>query len=49
MRRTYLIDSENINDVWVELLQVLEDRDEILVFYTDKKHGKKSSSGKIHK
>lgn len=36
MRRTYLIDSENINDVWVELLQVLEDRDEILVFYTDK-------------
>lgn len=36
MRRTYLIDSENINDVWVELLQVLEDEDEILVFYTDK-------------
>ena len=36
MRRTYLIDSENINDVWVELLQVLEDGDEILVFYTDK-------------
>jgi hypothetical protein len=33
MRRTYLIDSENINDVWVELLQVLEDRDEILVLY----------------
>lgn len=36
MRRTYLIDSENINDVWVELLQVLEDGEEILVFYTDK-------------
>ena len=36
MKRTYLIDSENINDVWVELLQALEDKDEILVFYTDK-------------
>ncbi|MDO4267516.1 MAG: PIN domain-containing protein, partial [Eubacteriales bacterium] len=36
MKRTYLIDSENINDIWVELLQTLEDKDEILVFYTDK-------------
>lgn len=36
MKRTYLIDSENINDVWVELLPCLGDKDEILVFYTDK-------------
>ncbi len=36
MIRTYLIDSENINDIWVELLHCLEDKDEILVFYTDK-------------
>ncbi len=36
MNKTYLIDSENINDVWVELLEILGDEDEILVFYTDK-------------
>lgn len=36
MKRTYLIDSENINDIWVELLHCLEEKDEILVFYTDK-------------
>ncbi|MCD8122709.1 MAG: PIN domain-containing protein [Clostridiales bacterium] len=36
MKRTYLIDSENINDVWVELLQCLEEDDGILVFFTDK-------------
>lgn len=36
MKRTYLIDSENINDVWVEILHCLGDKDEILVFYTDK-------------
>lgn len=36
MKRTYLIDSENINDVWVELLHCLDEKDEILVFYTDK-------------
>lgn len=36
MKRTYLIDSENINDIWVEILHCMEDKDEILVFYTDK-------------
>ena len=36
MKRTFLIDSENINDIWVELLHCLEEKDEILVFYTDK-------------
>lgn len=36
MKRTYLIDSENINDIWVEILNSLEEKDEILVFYTDK-------------
>lgn len=36
MKRTYLIDSENINDIWVELLQQLEEKDDIMVFYTDK-------------
>lgn len=36
MKKTYLIDSENINDIWVEILHCLEDKDEILVFYTVK-------------
>lgn len=36
MKRTFLIDSENVNDIWVELLQCLDEKDEILVFYTDK-------------
>lgn len=36
MKKSYLIDSENINDIWVELLEVLGEKDDILVFYTDK-------------
>ncbi|MDO5407486.1 MAG: PIN domain-containing protein [Eubacteriales bacterium] len=36
MKRSYLIDSENINEIWVELLEALEEKDDILVFYTDK-------------
>lgn len=36
MKRTYLIDSENINDIWVELLESLQEKDDIMVFYTDK-------------
>ncbi len=36
MKRTYLIDSENINDVWVEILDALEIGDCIMVFFTDK-------------
>lgn len=36
MNRVYLIDSENVNDAWVDLLPVLECDDRIIVFYTDK-------------
>ena len=36
MKKTYLIDSENINDVWVEILDALEMEDCIMVFFTDK-------------
>lgn len=36
MKKTYLIDSENVNEIWVELVDVLCAEDEILVFYTDK-------------
>lgn len=32
----YLVDSENVNDVWIRLVNNLEAQDEILVFYTDK-------------
>ena len=36
MNIVYLIDSENVNDAWVELLPVLDHEDQIIVFYTDK-------------
>lgn len=36
MKTVYLIDSENVNDAWVDLLPVLDCEDEIIVFYTDK-------------
>ena len=36
MKKIYLIDSENVNDAWVELLPVLEGGARITVFYTDK-------------
>lgn len=32
----YLVDSENVNDVWIGLASNMEDEDEILVFYTEK-------------
>lgn len=32
----YLIDSENVNDVWIQLVTVMQPQDEILVFYTEK-------------
>lgn len=32
----YLVDSENVNDVWISLMTNLEAEDEILVFYTEK-------------
>lgn len=34
--RMYLIDSENISDEWVDLLDTIGDRDVIFVFYTGK-------------
>lgn len=36
MPTVYLVDSENVNDVWIRLVNNLEAQDEILVFYTDK-------------
>lgn len=36
MNKIYLIDSENVNDAWVDLLPVLECGERIIVFYTDK-------------
>lgn len=36
MPTVYLVDSENVNDVWIRLVTNLGARDEILVFYTDK-------------
>ena len=32
----YLVDSENVNDVWIRLVTNMEAQDEILVFYTEK-------------
>ena len=31
----YLVDSENVNDVWIQLVTVMDPQDEILVFYTE--------------
>ena len=36
MNKIYLIDSENVNDAWVNLLPGLEPEDRIIVFYTAK-------------
>ena len=32
----YLVDSENVNDVWIRLMNEMDAQDEILVFYTEK-------------
>lgn len=32
----YLVDSENVNDAWIQLVTCMEEQDEILVFYTEK-------------
>lgn len=32
----YLVDSENVNDVWIRLVPEMDEQDEILVFYTEK-------------
>ena len=34
--RHYLVDSENVNDNWLMLLEFTEMTDDIIVFYTDK-------------
>ncbi len=36
MRKTYFIDSENVGDSWISLLDTVADDDDILVFYTAK-------------
>lgn len=35
-RRHYLVDTENISDCWVDLLDIMQPQDGITVFYTDK-------------
>ena len=35
-RKAYLIDSENISDEWVDILDTMETQDVIFVFYTGK-------------
>lgn len=35
MKTIYLIDSENVGDTWIELLDLVTEQDSILVFYTD--------------
>ncbi len=36
MNKTYLIDSENVGDCWIQLLGTVAPEDDILVFYTQK-------------
>lgn len=36
MSKKYFIDSENVGDNWVDLLDTTAEEDEILVFYTEK-------------
>ena len=36
MRNIFFIDSENVGDSWLDLLDHLGDNDLILVFYTDR-------------
>ena len=36
MRKIYLVDSENVGDVWVPLLVSSQSDDRVLVFYTQK-------------
>ena len=36
MPTVYLVDSENVNDVWIRLVPEMDAKDEILVFYTEK-------------
>ena len=34
-RRVYLVDTENVGNAWVELLDVKKSRDRVILFYTD--------------
>ena len=34
MGKIYLVDSENVGDIWVPLLVSSQEDDEVLVFYT---------------
>ena len=36
MKRYYYVDSENVGDNWVKLLQTVDKEDVFIVFYTDK-------------
>ena len=36
MGKIYLVDSENVGDIWVPLLVSSQEDDEVLVFYTTK-------------
>ncbi len=36
MSKKYFIDSENVGDSWIDLLDTASEEDEILVFYTEK-------------
>ncbi|MCR4594417.1 MAG: hypothetical protein K5761_05125 [Clostridiales bacterium] len=36
MGKTYFVDSENVGDSWISLLDTVADDDEIIVFFTDK-------------
>lgn len=36
MKRIYLVDSENVGDIWVPLLVASQPDEEVIVFYTQK-------------
>ena len=36
MSKKYFVDSENVGDSWIDLLDTASEEDEILVFYTEK-------------
>lgn len=36
MKRIYLVDSENVGDIWVPLLAASQPDEEVIVFYTQK-------------
>ncbi len=34
-KRVYLVDTENVGSIWVKILEILKEHDELLLFYTD--------------